>query len=66
MSGVNYLLSIYPISSQGLPEKQIAEARELEKKLIIKSHADALEQVGIIPTSAKKIAAEYYRKNYDT
>ena len=66
MSGVNYLLSIYPISSQGLPEKQIAEARELERKLIEKSHADALEQVGITPRSAKKIAAEYYRKNYDT
>jgi hypothetical protein len=64
MTGVDYLLSVYPISSQGLPEKQIAEARELERKLIEKSHADALEQVGIIPTSAKKIAAAYYKKHY--
>ncbi len=64
MSGVNYLLSVYPISSQGVPEKHIQEARELERKLIEKSHADALEQVGIIPTSAKKIAAAYYKKTY--
>ena len=64
MLPVEYLLSVYPISSQGLPEKHIQEARELERKLIEKSHADALEQVGIIPTSAKKIAAAYYKKHY--
>lgn len=66
MTGVDYLLSVYPISSQGLPEEHATNARELERQMIIRTYADALEQVGIIPTSAKKIATEYYRKNYDT
>jgi len=62
MTGVEYLLSVYPISGPG--EKHIAKAHELERQLIERSHAAALEQVGIIPTSAKKIAAAYYVKNH--
>jgi hypothetical protein len=64
MSGVNYLLSIYPISSQGVPEKHIAEARELERQLIIKTYADAMVKVGMNTTNATKLAIDYYKKTY--
>lgn len=66
MSGVEYLLKVYPISSHGLPEEHATNARELERQMIIRTYADALEQVGITAASAKKIAAEYYRQTYDT
>jgi hypothetical protein len=64
MSGVNYLLSVYPISSQGVPEEHATAARELERQLIIKTYADAMVKVGMNTTNATKLAIDYYKKTY--
>ena len=66
MTPVKWLIEQHIAKAGKLSTADYREAVKQEGALIRATYAEALEQVGITAASAKKIAAEYYRKTYDT
>jgi hypothetical protein len=66
MTPVKWLIEQHIAKAGKLSTADYREAVKQEGVLIRATFAAALEQVGITAASAKKIAAEYYRQNYDT
>jgi hypothetical protein len=66
MTPIQWLIEQHIAKAGKLSTADYREAVKQEGVLIRATFAEALEQVGITAASAKKIAAEYYLKNYDT